>query len=85
MSRDLVREWSVCAQCGWFHPTSFRRLEGLPNEVLAAQSRSALPDEHILTAELEKTQRGWELRKTDDESSSPPPKAKRSKNNSETE
>ena len=37
-------------------------LEGLPNKVMAAEYRMALPDEKLLTAELEKTQRALELR-----------------------
>lgn len=30
-------------------------LEGLPNKVLAAEYRAALPDEEVLAAELDKT------------------------------
>jgi hypothetical protein len=62
-------------------------LEGLPNKVMAAEYRMALPDENVLTAELKKTQRALELRQTTGESSSssPPPKAKRSKKKSDTE
>lgn len=37
-------------------------LEGLSNQVMAAEYRMALPDENVLTAELEKTQRELELR-----------------------
>ena len=37
-------------------------LEGLPNKVMAAAYRMALPEEKLLTAELEKTQRALELR-----------------------
>jgi predicted nuclease of restriction endonuclease-like (RecB) superfamily len=37
-------------------------LEGLPNKVMAAEYRMALPEEKLLTAELEKTQRALELR-----------------------
>ena len=36
-------------------------LEGLSNKVMAAEYRMALPDEALLTAELEKTQRALEL------------------------
>lgn len=39
-------------------------LEGLPNKVMAAEYRMALPEEKVLTAELEKTQRALELRAT---------------------
>jgi predicted nuclease of restriction endonuclease-like (RecB) superfamily len=60
-------------------------LEGLPNKVMAAEYRMALPDENVLTAELKKTQRALELRQTSGEPSSPPPKAKRSKKKSDTE
>jgi hypothetical protein len=37
-------------------------LEGLPNKVLAAEYRMTLPDENILAAELERTQRLLEER-----------------------
>lgn len=37
-------------------------LEALPNKVMAAEYRMALPNEALLTAELEKTQRALELR-----------------------
>ena len=37
-------------------------LEGLPNKVMAAEYRLALPDEKLLVAELERTQRALELR-----------------------
>jgi len=37
-------------------------LEGLPNKVMAAEYKMALPDEALLTAELEKTQHALELR-----------------------
>ncbi len=40
-------------------------LEGLPNKVMAAEYRMALPDENVLTAELEKTQRALELRSSE--------------------
>ena len=36
-------------------------LEGLPNKVMAAEYRMVLPEEKVLTAELEKTQRALEL------------------------
>lgn len=37
-------------------------LDGLPNKVMAAEYRMALPEEKVLTAELEKAQRALELR-----------------------
>ena len=37
-------------------------LDGLPNKVLAAEYRIALPDEEILAAELGRTRRAIELR-----------------------
>ncbi|MFT4243658.1 MAG: PDDEXK nuclease domain-containing protein [Acidovorax sp.] len=37
-------------------------LEGLPNKVLAAEYKMALPDEKLLTAEVEKTRRELEAR-----------------------
>ena len=37
-------------------------LEGLPNKVMAAEYRMALPEEKVLTAELEKTQRAMKLK-----------------------
>ena len=40
-------------------------LDGLPNKVLAAEYRLALPDEATLTAELERTRRMLEVRRTD--------------------
>ena len=45
----------LCAQKG--HNVARYALEGLPNKVLAATYRTTLPDEALLTAELEKTQR----------------------------
>lgn len=39
-------------------------LEGLRNEVLAAECRLKLPDEQALLAELRQTRRAWELRRT---------------------
>lgn len=38
-------------------------LEGLPNKVMATEYRLALPNEHVLAEELEKTQRALELRR----------------------
>ena len=35
-------------------------LEGLPNKVLAAQYRTALPSEEMLVAELERTRKALE-------------------------
>lgn len=58
-------------------------LEGLPNKVMAAEYRMALPEEKVLTSELEKTQRVLELRKSDSESS--PTKTKRAKKKTKTE
>ena len=49
-------------------------LEGLPNKVMAAEYRMALPEENVLTAELEKTQRALELRAI--ETNTPPKKPK---------
>lgn len=49
-------------------------LEGLPNKVMAAEYRMALPEEKVLTAELEKTQRALELRAI--ASDTPPKKPK---------
>ena len=37
-------------------------LDGLPNKVLAAEYRIALPDEEILAAEMGRTRRALELR-----------------------
>lgn len=37
-------------------------LDGLPNKVMAAEYRMALPEEKVLIAELEKTQRALELK-----------------------
>lgn len=44
-------------------------LEGLPNKVMAAEYRMALPNEELLAAELEKTQRALELREITSEPS----------------
>ncbi len=44
-------------------------LEGLPNKVMAAEYRMALPDEKLLTAELEKTHRAIELKAITSDSS----------------
>jgi len=49
-------------------------LEGLPNKVMAAEYKLALPDESLLIAELEKTQRELEHRYP---TADPQPKAKR--------
>jgi len=49
-------------------------LEGLPNKVMAAEYKLALPDESLLIAELEKTQRELEHRGI---STEPQPKTKR--------
>ena len=38
-------------------PSRTMRLDGLPNKVLAAQYKMALPDEQVLVAELKRTQR----------------------------
>lgn len=53
-------------------------LEGLPNKVMAAEYRMALPDEDVLTAELEKTQRALELRTIASDTSSKKPTTTRS-------
>jgi predicted nuclease of restriction endonuclease-like (RecB) superfamily len=45
----------LCAQKG--HNVARYALEGLPNKVLASTYRTTLPDEALLTAELEKSQR----------------------------
>jgi hypothetical protein len=42
-------------------PWSHYALEGLPNKVLAAEYRTALPDEKTLVAEIEKTRRMLEI------------------------
>jgi hypothetical protein len=42
-------------------PWSHYVLEGLPNKVLAAEYRTALPDEKILVAAIEKTRRMLEI------------------------
>ena len=44
-------------------------LEGLPNRVMAAEYRMALPEEKVLTAQLEKTQRALELKAVTTETS----------------
>jgi len=38
-------------------------LEGLPNKVMAAEYRTALPDEKIIAAELERTRRALDGRR----------------------
>ena len=45
----------LCAQKD--HAVAHYALEGLPNKVLAAEYRTALPDEKTLVAEIKKTQR----------------------------
>ena len=45
----------LCAQKD--HAVAHYALEGLPNKVLAAEYRTALPDEKTLVAEIEKTRR----------------------------
>jgi hypothetical protein len=37
-------------------------LEGLPNKVLAAEYRTALPEEHVLAEEIQKAAKGFEAR-----------------------
>jgi len=53
-------------------------LEGLPNKVMAAEYRMALPEEKVLTAELEKTQRALELRAIESDTSPKKPKTRSS-------
>ncbi len=48
----------LCAQKD--HAVAHYALEGLPNKVLAAEYRTALPDEKTLVAEIEKTRRRLE-------------------------
>lgn len=50
----------LCAQKD--HAVAHYALEGLPNKVLAAEYRTALPDEKTLTAEVERTRRMQEKR-----------------------
>lgn len=52
----------LCAQKD--HALARYALEGLPNKVLAAEYRTALPDEKILAEELERTRRMLEGRTT---------------------
>lgn len=54
-------------------------LEGLPNKVMAAEYRMALPEEKVLTAELEKTQRALELRAIASDTAPNKPKARNSR------
>ena len=62
-------------------------LEGLPNTVMAAEYRLALPDEQLLVEELDRTQRALELRNLTDhpvrsprtDSEERPPQARRKK------
>jgi hypothetical protein len=39
-------------------------LEGLPNQIVAADYRLKLPDERTLLAELRQTRQAWEMRRT---------------------
>lgn len=48
----------LCAQKN--HDVAHYALEGLPNKVLAAEYRTALPDEKTLVAEIEKTRRRFD-------------------------
>jgi predicted nuclease of restriction endonuclease-like (RecB) superfamily len=48
----------LCAQKD--HAVAHYALEGLPNKVLAAEYRTALPDEKTLVAEIEKTRRKFD-------------------------
>jgi hypothetical protein len=48
----------LCAQKD--HAVAHYALEGLPNKVLAAEYRTALPDEKTLVAEIEKTRRRFD-------------------------
>ena len=50
----------LCAQKD--HAVARYALEGLPNKVLAAEYRTALPDEKTLAAEIDKTRRMLEGR-----------------------
>jgi hypothetical protein len=50
----------LCAQKD--HAVARYALEGLPNKVLAAEYRTALPDEKLLAEELERTRRILEAR-----------------------
>jgi predicted nuclease of restriction endonuclease-like (RecB) superfamily len=52
----------LCAQKD--HALAHYALEGLPNKVLAAEYRTALPDEKLLADELERTRRMLEERTT---------------------
>ncbi|MDY0074084.1 MAG: PDDEXK nuclease domain-containing protein [Thauera sp.] len=51
----------LCAETG--AAEAHYALEGLPNKVLAAEYRTALPDEKLLTDEVEKTRRELEARR----------------------
>jgi predicted nuclease of restriction endonuclease-like (RecB) superfamily len=46
------------------HAVAKYALDGLPNKVLAAEYRTALPDEQLLVAQIEKTRRQIESRRT---------------------
>jgi predicted nuclease of restriction endonuclease-like (RecB) superfamily len=50
----------LCAQKG--HDEARYTLEGIGNKVLASTYRTTLPDEQVLTTELERTRRALELR-----------------------
>jgi hypothetical protein len=50
----------LCAQKG--HDEARYAIEGIGNKVLATTYRTTLPDERVLTAELERTRRALELR-----------------------
>jgi hypothetical protein len=50
----------LCAQKG--HDVAKYALSGLSNKVLAAEYRTALPEEKVLAAELDRTRRMLELR-----------------------
>ncbi len=63
----------LCAQHN--HAVAHYTLDRLPDKVLAAEYRMALPDEKTLTAELERTQAALEHR-------APPPKRKTTKRKS---
>jgi hypothetical protein len=48
----------LCAQKD--HAVAHYALEGLPNKILASEYRTTLPDEKILTTELERTRKQLE-------------------------
>ncbi|MBI5508159.1 MAG: DUF1016 domain-containing protein [Deltaproteobacteria bacterium] len=45
------------------HAVAKYALEGLPNKVLAAEYRTALPEEHVIAAEMERTRHAFEERR----------------------